>query len=110
MPGLEDDAPPTDGSTAVGPSGGVILGGGRGRVGEKDGPGLTTPDGVLPGVPGPAGAERTGMVNTCPSDSELGSAILFALTMSSTATPIKSATPHRVSLALTEYVVGAMVG
>ena len=99
MSGLGDDAAPPDGSTAVGPSGGVILGGGRGRVGETDGPGLTTPDGVLPGVPG--AAERTGMVNTCPSDSELGSAILFALTMSSTATPNKSATPDRVSPALT---------
>src|SRR5207249_10364232 len=40
IPSLGVESDPTDGSAAVGPSGGVILGGGRGSVGETAGPGL----------------------------------------------------------------------
>ena len=54
--------------------------------------------------------ERPGIVSTCPSASELGSAILFDRTISSTVTPNMSAIPERVSPAFTRYVTGGTVG
>jgi hypothetical protein len=53
---------------------------------------------------------RPGMVRVCPSASELGSAILFERTISSTVTPNISAMPERVSPDFTLYVTGGTVG
>lgn len=53
---------------------------------------------------------RAGMFSTCPSDSELGSAMLFTRTMASTVTPKWDAMPDRVSPACTVYVVAPTVG
>ncbi len=52
---------------------------------------------------------RIGTLSTCPSERELGSAMLFALTISSRVTPKRLAISHSVSPALTVYVTGATV-
>lgn len=112
------------GSSTTGPCGGVALVGGRvcdgfgiGGVPLTPGPAVCVPSAgvsVLPGSPGSPGlvvpvapamgmevGGRIGTVSTCPSASELGSAILFALTISSRVTPKRLAMSQSVSPALT---------
>lgn len=97
----------------VGPRGGVTSGGGRTGVDGEEGVGVAVP--VACGVAevftaGVGDGERPGIVITWPSESELGSAILLARTMSSTDTPNISAMPESVSPALTVYAIGGTVG
>src|SRR5439155_25632663 len=97
--GPGDDAP--DGwSVTGGPWGGVAFTGGRVGWAGGGGAALLVACAVpaAPGVPvtaGPAVAvgRWPGIVSTCPTDSELGSAMLFTRTMSSTVTPNISAMP-----------------
>jgi hypothetical protein len=108
------------GSGISGPCGGVASGGGRVSVGFEPGarvPVITgvwsitgTPDVPTGRVVGGGATSRAGMVSTCPSDRELGSAMLFARTIASTVTPKWDAMPDRVSPAWTAYVVAPTVG
>ena len=113
------------GSPIAGPCGGVASGGGK--VGDGLGPavplalgstvpvpaaGVCVPLGcTVPAAPGTGVGVggRIGMVSTCPSARALGSAMLFARTISSRVTPKRLAISQRVSPALTVYFTGATV-
>ncbi len=84
---------------------GVCVGVAAAGVMLPPGEGVPVPPGLGVGEGG-----RTGITSTCPSESELGSAILLYRTMSSTLTPNISAIPDKVSPAFTRYVTGGTVG